>query len=205
MQSTSQAAFNRLLSDLNRFLKPHGLRRCGQSFARETDECWQIIGLQKSRFTDLSEVRFTVNFGVTSKALMELRGQDPSKMPQHWTCPLRFRIGELLGQNDTWWTSQRGDEFRSAYADLTSALTDKALPLFDSLKENRGILSLYATGTIMGFEIDRDETKTVLFACLGMTHEAADSARQYELRYSSSPAADRAQKFLADYRDKFGL
>jgi hypothetical protein len=205
VKSTSQAAFNRLLSDLNRFLKPHGLRRSGQSFARETDECWQIIGLQKSRFTDLSEVRFTVNFGVTSKALMELRGQDPSKIPQHWTCPLRSRIGELLGQNDTWWTSQLGDEFRSAYANLMSALTDKALPLFDSLKDNGGILSLYATGTIMGFEIDRDETKTVLFACLGMTHEAADSARQYELRYSSSPAADRAQKFLADYRDKFGL
>ena len=143
VKSTSQAAFNRLLSDLNRFLKPHGLRRSGQSFARETDECWQIIGVQKSRFSDPSEVRFTVNFGVTSKALMELRGQDPSKMPQDWTGPLRFRIGELLGENDTWWSSQQGDEFRSAHAELRSALTDKALPLFDSLKDNRGILPLY--------------------------------------------------------------
>ena len=124
----------------------------------------RLLGPKKSRFSDLGEVRFTVNFGVTSKVLMELRSQDPSKMPQDWTGPLRFRIGELLGENDTWWSSQQGDEFRSAHAELRSALTDKALPLFDSLKDNRGILSLYATGTIMGFEIDRDETKTVLLA-----------------------------------------
>ena len=45
----------------------------------------------------------------------------------------------------------------------------------------------------------------MLLACLGMTHEAAHSARQYELLYSSSPAADRAQKLLANYRHKFGF
>ena len=116
-------------------------------------------------------------------------------MPQDWSCPIRARIGELLGKNDTWWSSRHGVEFRSAYAELTSALTDRALPLFDGLKDNRGILSLYATGVIMGFEIDRDETRTVLFVHMGMAKEAADSAKQFELRWSSSPVADRERNF----------
>jgi hypothetical protein len=205
VKSKAEAAFNRLLNNLNRLLKPLGFRRTGQSFGRETDECWQVIGLQKSRFSDSDEVRFTVNFGVTPKALMQLRGQRLSKMPQDWSCPIRARIGELLAMNDTWWTSRNDEEFNNAYAEITPALADKAIPLFDRLKDNRGILSLYATGEIMGFEIDRDETKAVLLAHLGMAQRAADSVKDYEARWSSSPAADRAQKFVADYRIRFGL
>jgi hypothetical protein len=74
VNSASQVAFNRILSDVNRFLKPHGFRRSGQSFGRESQECWQVNGLQKSRFSDPGEMQFTINFGVTSKVLMELRG-----------------------------------------------------------------------------------------------------------------------------------
>ena len=148
MSLPADLAFRRLLSDLNSLLRPHRFQRAGQRYGRDTKQCWQIIGLQKSRFSDSGEVRFTVNFGITSKTLMAFRGEDVCKMPLDWRCPVRFRIGELIGPNDIWWTSKDGDDFGSAMAAITSCLSEKAIPLLDGLKSDNGILALYDTGTI---------------------------------------------------------
>jgi hypothetical protein len=205
MPSTADSAFNRLLSDLNRFLRPQGFRRSGQRFGRETEQGWQIIGLQKSRYSDSGEVRFTVNFGVTSKALMGFKGEDISKMPLDWKCPIRCRIGEMLELGDLWWSSAEGDDFRSAFTAITSGLSEKAIPFLKGLDTETGILALYSTGLVMGFEIDRDETRVVLAAHLGLKHEASEQIQSYEARWAPGPTSKRANQFLAVYRARFGF
>jgi len=57
----------------------------------------------------------------------------------------------------------------------------------------------------MGFEIDRDETRTVLFVHMGMAKEAADSAKTV-LNFDGPPAQSPiGEKFLSDCRRRFGL
>ena len=198
----AESAFNKLLSDLNRFLRQQGFRRLGQRYGRETQQCWQIIGAQKSRYSDTGEVRFTINFGVTSKALMNFKGEDASKMPLDWTCPIRCRIGELLGSGDLWWSSNEREDFQSALRAITTGLTEKAMPLLSRLDTDAGILALYGTGVVMGFEIDRDEMRAVLTSHLGLLNEASQLVEMYEARWASGPTSKRANSFLVTYNAK---
>ena len=201
--ATADSAFDRLLSDLNRFLRPQGFRRSGQRYGRETEQCWQMIGLQKSRYSDTGEVRFTVNFGITSKALMGFKGEDTLKMPLDWKCPIRCRIGQLLELSDLWWSSTEGDDFRAAFTAITTGLAERAIPFFNGLDTDAGILNLYGTGLVMGSEIDRDETRAVLAAHLGLNPEASQRIQSYEARWASGPTSERANKFLAAYHARF--
>ena len=154
MASPADSAFNRLLKDLDVLLRPHEFRRVGQRYGRHTDRCWHVIGVQKSRYSDSGEVRFTLNFGVTSKALMEFRGADVSKMPLDWSCPIRCRIGEFMGQDDVWWALKDRTEFQSSFEAISICLSEKAIPFLNGLNTNEGILALYDTGLVMGFGID---------------------------------------------------
>jgi hypothetical protein len=203
VSSAGNLAFRRLLSGLNTLLRPHGFHRSGQRYGRDTKQCWQIIGLQKSRFSDSGEVRFTVNFGITSKTVMAFRGQDISRMPLDWKCPIRFRIGELIGPNDIWWAFKDGDDFGGAMAAITSCLSEKAIPLLDGLKTDSGIIAFYDTGTVMGFEIDRDETRAVLLAGMGLKDKACERLREYEAQWPLTAASQRAKDFVAEFRTKF--
>jgi hypothetical protein len=146
-----------------------------------------------------------VNFGVTSKALMEFRGVDASKMPLDWSCPIRCRIGELMGQDDVWWTSSDGDNFRNAFTDISTCLVEKAIPFLNGLDTDEGILALYDSGKVMGFEIDRDETRAVLLEIVGLRDQAAERLAQYAAKWPLSPASERADKFLADFKIKIEL
>ena len=205
MSTLANSAFNRLLSDLNGFLRPQGFRRSGQRYGRETEQCWQVIGFQKSRYSDTGETRFTVNFGVTSKALLTFKGEDPSKMPLDWKFPIRCRIGELLKAGDLWWSSNEGDNFRSAFTTITTGISAKAMPFLNGLNTDAGILALYRAGLVMGFEIDRDETRMVLVAHSGLKHEASQWLMSYAERWLPGATSRRAANFLAAYRAQFGF
>jgi hypothetical protein len=161
--------------------------------------------LQKSRYSDTGEVRFTVNFGVTPKALMGFRGEDAARMPLDWMCPIRCRIGEFIEGDDRWWSSSDGDDFRTAFAAITTSLSEKALPFLNGLNTDRGILALYETGRVDGFEIDRDETRAVLVAHLGLSDEASERIKHYAIRWVPSAASKRAKKFVSAYHTRFDI
>lgn len=135
---------------------------------------------------------------------MAFRGDDGSKMPLDWRCPIRFRIGELIGPSDIWWSSKDGDGFRSAMAAIASCMSKQAMPLLDRLRSDNGILAFYDTGVVMGFEIDRDETRAVLLAAMGLIDEACERLKQYEAKWPLTAASERAQNFVAEFRTRFG-
>ena len=164
-----------------------------------------MIGLQKSRYSDSGEVRFTVNVGVTSKTLMEFRGEDVLRMPVEWKCPIRTRIGGLLRQGDLWWSSGDDDGFTEAIATISGGLSEKVIPFLDRLQTNAGVLALYETGKVMGFEIDRDETRAVLVAHSGLENEASHLAMTYAERWLPGATSRRATNFLAAYRARIGF
>jgi hypothetical protein len=79
------------------------------------------------------------------------------------------------------------------------------VPFLTGLNSNREILALYGTGLVMGFEIDRDETKAVLAAHLGLCDETSQLIKNYETRWVPGPTAKRANNFLVAYRARFGF
>ena len=64
---------------------------------------------------------------------------------------------------------------------------------------------MYGTGMVMGFEIDRDETRAVLVAHLGLSQEAHEALMQYEAKWVPDATSKRAKLFLTKYRNHFGL
>lgn len=146
---------------------------------------------------------FTVNFGITSKTLMAFRAEDASRMPLDWRCPIRFRIGKLIAPNDVWWTSKDDHDFERAKAEIASCLSEKGIPLLDGLRSDDGILALYDTGMVMGFEIDRDESRAVLLASMGFRDRACELLKQYEAKWPLTAASKRAKNFVAEFRARF--
>lgn len=163
------------------------------------------MGVQKSRHSEAGEVRFTINFGVTSKALMTFKGDDPLKMPVDGICPIRCRIGQFLKTDDLWWSSDQGDDFRGAFTTIVAAVSEKGMPFLNQLGTDAGILALYQTGVVMGFEIDRDETRLVLLAHSDLKREAAELLMSYAERWLPGATSRRASHFLASYRARFGF
>jgi hypothetical protein len=52
----------------------------GQSFCRQSDECWQVVSVQESADPTDSEKSLTVNIAVDSKYAMEFRREDLSRL-----------------------------------------------------------------------------------------------------------------------------
>src|SRR5215475_2846708 len=88
------------LRELNSYLRPFGFHRRGQTFGRVYGTCWQVMNVQLSRFSASDEKSLTINFGVHTKTMMSFRTEDLSKLPHHYDCPIRFRIGWLMDSRD---------------------------------------------------------------------------------------------------------
>jgi hypothetical protein len=196
----ADSAVKQLLVELNKVLRPFGFRRRGQTFARQSSECWHVVNLQLSRFSPQNEKSLTVNISVHSKAVMHFHGEDPSKSPPYYACPIRFRIGWLMqSRSDKWWTVRDGTSAQIALTEIDEVLQSKGLPFLDGLQTNRNILDLYETGEVLGFEIERDETRLLLLATIGANDEAQKRLEEYRAHWPKTGATDRASKFLKDF------
>jgi len=196
----ADSAVKQLLVELNRELRPFGFRRRGQSFARQSSECWQVVNVQLSRFSPQNEKSLTVNIGVHSKTVLHFRGKDSSKPPLYYACPISFRIGWLMQTtSDKWWTVRDEISGQMALTEIDEVLQSKGLPFLDVLQTNKDILDRYETGEVLGFEIERDETRLLLLAAIGANDEARKRLEEYRTRWPNTGATDRAAKFLKDF------
>lgn len=78
--------FSAVLKGLRPLLKENGFRHSGQNFILESPECWAVINLQKSRWSEPGEKTFYVNVAVTAKRLMAFDDDPADKPPPHWKC-----------------------------------------------------------------------------------------------------------------------
>ena len=188
-----------LFVELNKRLRPFGFRRRGQTFARQSDECWQVISVQLSRYSQQDEKTLTVNFGVQSKSVLRFRGRGTLTPPLYYTCPINFRIGWLMPGDDIWWTVRDDASAHAALAEIGEVLRSKALPFLGQLQTDRNILELYETGLVLGFEIERDESRLLLLAKAGMSDEVKKRLEEYRAHWPKTGATERASKFLRDF------
>gem|GEM_PF-6391163 len=203
MKSESEFALDFLLKQLNVYLRPLGFKRFGRRFGRQTEECWQIIAVQTSRYSSSDSKNVTINFGATSKTLMEFRGENIAKAPLDYTCPIRFGVREPFNPKDYWWTIRDEQSAMNAYNAIVSSLDSRDIAFLNSLQSDIGILELYNSNQVFGFQIDADETRLVLLGHLGQDKDASERLRHYEIDWVPTAAVERAKRFLGSYRATF--
>jgi hypothetical protein len=98
--------------------------------------------------------------------------------------------------SDKWWTVLDEASAQIALTEIGEALLNKGIPFLEVLQSDQNILGLYDAGEVLGFEIDRDETRLLLLANIGANDEARKCLEQYRNRWPKTGATDRASKFL---------
>ena len=117
-------------------LRGVGLKGSGRGFLLPSESHFALIGFQKSVYSDTSEVRFTINLKVVSRAVWERMQQErpdfpskPAPSVQYGSFEWNKRIGMLLPEGeDKWWAIRVGRDNRETIDDVSRALTDVAVP-----------------------------------------------------------------------------
>jgi hypothetical protein len=133
---TAQDAFKEMLrSAIAPALRAHGFKGSGQTFELADERFWALLGFQKSRGSDRSMVKFTVNLCVIDKAKYSKAQEKASFLPAKPTPNMRGgpgwwkRIGEVFPQrHDLWWTLRDGDATPAHAQQVLLAIEGHGLP-----------------------------------------------------------------------------
>lgn len=127
---TAQEKFDEFVRDgFWPFLRAHGFTRTKATFHRPVGDNWEVISLQKSKWSDRDSVEFTVNLGVGLWRLRE-RQYDwaDGKRPPDTRCQLRERLALLLSDRDVWWEVGRRSDTSALAETVTAAVERYAFP-----------------------------------------------------------------------------
>ena len=92
MSADTVQLFKRLLKEMRPLLKGAGFRASGQTFLRESNECWIIINFQKSRLASCGEITFYVNVAACTKRWSGFQSRPPVKAPPFFGCDWQWRV-----------------------------------------------------------------------------------------------------------------
>jgi hypothetical protein len=111
----------------------HGFRRSAVHFWRDREGVNHAVNFQASAWGSTDAGSFTINLGVTTRALYE--GFTGCSFPANagtalW--PISIRIGHLLPTGgDSWWNVDESSNAEVVGRDVVAALRDHALPFFE--------------------------------------------------------------------------
>ena len=117
-------------------LRALGFKGSGGKYEYRSPEHWAMIGLQKSAYSDSSEVRFTMNVLVVRRDVWDATRVERPHLPKKPTANAfwgnwvwQHRIGGLLPDNrDLWWTVAAGLPTDSLADAVLWAVEDFVLP-----------------------------------------------------------------------------
>ena len=118
-----------------------GLRGSGGRYSLAHESGWALVSLQKSAYSDQSEILFTVNLLAVSRPAWEAARRERTHLPQKPSAGVRYGVGEaetrlgllLPGAEDTWWRVVAGSDLIPVAAAVTSAVQSYGVPW---LREN---------------------------------------------------------------------
>ncbi|MFN8441762.1 MAG: DUF4304 domain-containing protein [Caldilineaceae bacterium] len=132
----------------NEALKSLGFKRIGNHLFRPSHDLFHGIHFQASRWGSLQEGSFTINLIVTSESLYKFYTGSPlPRNPATALFPIQQRIGRLLPQRQTyWWSITSNTDVGALCREVTSALTQYALPFFADYPDSSALLNRLRQG-----------------------------------------------------------
>jgi hypothetical protein len=148
---TSQAVFGTWLrTRVVPRLRELGFAGSGQDLHRRVDRNWQAINVQRSKYSNADEVKFTINLGTASAAVLAAAREDPDEPQREVLCHWRNRIGDVLpGKHDTWWTIRARTSERDLDRlanEVGDALIERGVPELDRMVGDDALLDLHLGG-----------------------------------------------------------
>ena len=121
--------------------KSLGYKKSGNNFRfyNEKDGLGKIVNFQKSIFYDKQHIHFTINIGIYSLEIDKYRSspQLGAKFLEY-NCPIRIRVGALLGERDIWFDLNNDIDETKLYSKIEDTFIKNILPYlskFDSQKD----------------------------------------------------------------------
>ncbi len=129
--------------DVSPFLAAHGFKRRDTTFHRFVAGNWEVVQLERSRWSDSRRVEFAVNLAVGLSALRERQYQWPDgSRPPASGCQLRERLGVLLWGRDLRWEVRRRTDIAALAGTVNGALEGHALPWLRARSTDAGFVGL---------------------------------------------------------------
>lgn len=124
-------------------LKASGFKRSKATFHRPVGDNWEVVNLQRSRYSDREVVRFTVNLAVGIGRLREgvLTWAD-GKRPNEYKCHFRERLGILSSGRDTWWRVSPDTNVVELAEAVLLAIETYGLPWLEARSTDEGLRSV---------------------------------------------------------------
>ena len=141
MKTASEEKFDSLMTECHLILKPIGFKKKGNSFFLEKNGFGQHINFQKSRFGTKDHISFTINTGIFLpeywSAVEYNMGKEIPKTPNWTDCMLIRRIGEMKGENDTWWDVDEGTNLSELVKVILQNMTEVIIPYFNKIETKK--------------------------------------------------------------------
>lgn len=195
-----------------------GYQRKGRRWYRFLSEIAAVIHVQVFRFSDATNIEFTINWGVyvpNYKPIMD-EGSDTAA-PTYDDLALYGRLHDLpgkcppswsLAEKGTWWRRNRPAIERDAEtcSVIQSQLSEHVIPLLDELSTPTGLRGFVEAHLDAGWYRPPNRTlRLVLLAVLALLlndeqlyQRSTDDIRQLELRPDVARALDRLESFRRD-------
>jgi hypothetical protein len=117
-------------------LRGLGFTGSGGRYSLRNEDCWALVGLQKSAYSDGHEVRFTVNLLVANKQAWDALRAEKTYLPRRPAPGTRYgyevaqsRIGDLLPDRaDAWWRIYNGVDINSVAQDVIASVERFGVP-----------------------------------------------------------------------------
>lgn len=149
-----QEVFNHFIKRMKPFMKTQGFTSRGNNFhKRHPQENIGIINFQKS-WSSNNEfgIKFTLNFGLYSKAIAELLDPTHIKLkPTVWDLHWGQRIGLLFPEkNDKWWVIDECTSMELLEKEIQECLLHKVIPEIDKCISNNRLIDLWISNQSPG-------------------------------------------------------
>ncbi len=133
-----------VLADLAAKLKQHGFNKRGNVYVRQSEEVFQMVDVQYSRWNDAEEVNFTLNGGVYVPGVTSRFSNSPEpKRPKLRDCCITVRVGMLTESHlDVWWKMSASDGVlvdRKIKEEIASITENTLMPFLERFRDAKAV------------------------------------------------------------------
>ncbi len=194
--------FSYVLKGLRPVLKQNGFRSSSQNFVLESHECWAIINLQKSRWSQPGEKTFYVNVAVTAKRLLAFDDEPAHKPPAHWKCIWNTRA-EQFGHEPKvqQWTVRDEQTAAETLEYLHRLICDFVIPSIKRKMSEAALLRDWANDHDLGYP--QLKAKSVLLAASGDVLNLSRTLQSLRGAFGCGVVADGVRIHIERLRIRF--
>ena len=194
--------FSYVLKGLRPILTPYGFRSSSQNFISESPECWAIINLQKSRWSQPCEKTFYVNVAVTAKRLLAFDDEPMDKPPAHWKCIWNNRAEQFGPEPKVQQLTVRDEQTASETLEyLRRLICNCVIPSIERRTSEAAFLREWANGHVLGYP--QLKAKSVLLAASGDVMYLRQTLQSLREAFGFGVVADGVRNHIERLRIKF--